>query len=122
VQNVTVVRAFDIHLFSCDRGLWLGKFCKKILFAVSLGWVTNFEANSFNIRYRMEYIYCILQTVFSSKSLLMASSSNVQVQIKSQYHFSFLAFVYQNTSCNRTCDADATEPFLIHSSSLTKLN
>jgi hypothetical protein len=70
--------------------LMAGEVCKKMLFAVSLGWITNFEANSFDIRYRMEYIYCISQTVFCSKSLLMASSSNVQVQIKTNIISLFL--------------------------------
>jgi len=42
------------------------------------------------MRYKMEYIYCILQTVFSSKSLHMASSSNVQVRIKTNIISLFL--------------------------------
>jgi len=53
----------------------------------------DFEANSFDVRYKMEYIYCILQTVFSSKSLHMASSSNVQVRIKTNIISLFLPYV-----------------------------
>jgi len=50
----------------------------------------DFEANSSDIRYKMECLYCILQTVFSSKSLHVASSSNVQVQIKTNIISLFL--------------------------------